>query len=236
MRRPHDIGQSSDAITRLARVGRAALPEVDGELREAHVAAIRRARLAPPRTATRASRRRVKVFAIAGAMLVAVPSMAFAGVLPDTVQRAVSNAASVVGVHVPKPHASRAIQHRTIPTSTAKERAAAEQARRAAEASDDRGATTTGRGLGSSTRGTRPGRPASGERRGNRFGQVAGGPDKGQAGETHGHGSSTGHQHSTPTPPAAPTPTSPSPSSGDDHGAAGGGGDSGSSSHGGGHH
>jgi hypothetical protein len=255
MRRPHDIDLPSDAVARLARVGRAALPAVDAATVQAHLHAIKRARLAPARRITGRHRRRVLTFAVAGAMLVAVPSMAFAGVLPDPVQRAVSQAASAVGVHVPRPAVSHAThvraRHSGEAEATTEDRAVTGQSHRAAEAGDDHGARVDashpGRGLGAATRGTRPGRLEAGEHRGNRFGQVAGGPDQGQAGESHGGGSGGGHgsddssshgggstTHSAPTPPVAPTPSSPSPSSGGDDGASGGVDDSGSSSHGGG--
>lgn len=237
MRRPHDI-RSHEAIETLSRVGTAALPVVD-DLAPAHLFALESAMRSAPTAAMRVnapmphsmwSGRRSLVL-VAAAAFVAVPSMAIAGVLPDPVQRAASNAAAHVGVHLPGPAADRAVERTTQEPGTR-----SEDSRPDAGAADTK-SKGTGLGLGEETRGTVPGKPEPGEQRGNRFGQVEGGPDQGQAGTPAGSAAkpakpAPSRKPATPpgqvsdTAPATttPAPTPAPPSNGNAGGSGGGGG------------
>jgi hypothetical protein len=212
MSRPHDIS-SSQAARELARVGAAAMPAVD-EIAPVHLHAIDEAirAMALPTAPTVAMARRAGrpalqrrriVVACAAAALVALPSMAVAGVLPDSVQHAAANVAANVGFDLPDPASDRAEQATSERGTQGTGDSAGES-----NAQDD-----TGNGLGADTRGTVPGKPEPGEVRGNRFGQVEGGPDQGKAGAAqaaHPPGSTT-------PPPTSQRPASP-PGQSADHG------------------
>lgn len=220
MRRPHDTS-TDQAIAQLTRVGTAALPGIDDDLRDSHLHAIRMSVHVAPTAAVRTGatrsfapvwRSRRGMVAVAMAAFVAVPSMAFAGVLPDPVQRAASEAAAVVGVALPAPASDRAVERTAeLPAGTG----AGTEDRSSIEAETAAGEKGHGNGLGEQTRGTSPGRPEPGEQRGNRFGQVEAGPDTGRAGAAHGTSKATkpakAPRAAAPAP--APAPSSQPPAS-----------------------
>lgn len=216
MRRPHDTS-TDQVIAQLTRVGTAAIPWIDDDLRDSHLHAIRMSFQAAPTAALRMDaprsfapvwRSRRGMVAVAMAAFVAVPSMAFAGVLPDPVQRAASEAAAVVGVALPAPASDRAVE-RTAKRPAGAGAGTEDRSTAVAEkAADDKG---QGHGRGEQTRGTSPGRPEPGEQRGNRFGQVEAGPDKGRAGAAHGVSKAPkpaqAPRAAAPAPAPAPAPT-----------------------------
>lgn len=198
MRRTTDIDPRAAAIDRLVRAGRAALPDPT-TIAERHLPSVSVALAAErsrelrssSRPAGRVPRRRLVV---AGAMaaFVAIPSLAFAGVLPDPVQRAASTAAGAVGIAIPSPGDERSNARGTAGGASAEHRRDAGDDPATNARSSSTGSNPAGSAAPSSdaerghVNGTKPGAPTDGEQRGNRFGQVPAGPDKGQAGQAHG--------------------------------------------------
>lgn len=219
MRRPLDISPPHDAAVALLReLGTAAMPSVEA-LAPAHLAALeelrrsgRDAAVPVPRTRRARSTRRPAFVMVAAAALVAIPSMAVAGVLPDPIQRAAAGAAAVVGVQLPQPAAEQARSSVERDHGAPSDGDAAGRTR-TPDASGDAATTDTmpRRGLGEDVRGTVPGAPEPGERRGNRYGQVPGGPDRGRAGDRAGSGRQSApdrspHERPSPNRPAQKPP------------------------------
>lgn len=192
MRRSTDIDTRTAAIDRLVRAGVGAMPD-PSSVAEQHFGLIsvalaseqgriQRTTTAPGR---RVSRRR---YVVVGAMaaFIAVPSLAFAGALPDPVQRVASNVAAAVGIELPSPaddlDGLRGGSNDGNPDGRRSEDAPA--------VGEDRGRVN----------GSQPGKPENGEQRGNRFGQVPEGPDQGKAGQP---------PQAKPDPPATPSPAKP---------------------------
>ncbi|MCW2920358.1 MAG: hypothetical protein JWL76_232 [Thermoleophilia bacterium] len=228
MRRSSHSEPRTAAIDRLVQAGRAAMPDASS-MAAAHLGAVsvavasEQSRAPRLRVGTRGVPRRRVVLAGAMAALVAIPSLAFAGVLPDPLQRVASNVAASIGVDVPSPHAERA-RARADHDATADERRGGADRSTAGGASTSKdGSNTTPGDTRGHVNGEQPGKPADGEERGNRFGQVPGGPDQGKAGQPKVDGAkpATPPRPDAPKPakdpkpspakPAAPAPATPAP-------------------------
>ena len=185
MRRPTDIDTRSAAIDRLHRAGVAAMPD-PSTVAEQHLglmsvalASQQQGRIA--RTTTRPGRRIARRrLVVVGAMaaFVAIPSLAFAGALPDPVQRVASKVAAAVGVDLPTPPPDVS-ELRAGSTggggSGSGDRTGADSGRGdAGRGSDDARGDSAADAADSDERGhvngAQPGKPEDGEQRGNRFG------------------------------------------------------------------
>ncbi len=205
-----DSMRETDPTAVLSDLGRRALPDV-AHVADAHLAAITQARLAGGASLAtpvgrRGRRRRAIVVGIMAASLLALPSLALAGALPDPVQRVAAQVASNVGVELPSPPKASDGDDAGDAAATSEGDDDSTDAKSTERSDSARGNDPTeGTGRPSDPGRTLPdgspvpgkGRPAEGEQRGNRAGQGDEAP--GKSGESSGRPSgSTGSSSGTP--------------------------------------